>query len=107
EIGIDIKCESMHGDPAAASHTDRTNFSLSSFFIRIDPDSCLTFGATGINSIFSQCKNDDLFKIPEVVANIGIKFFKIKDRVTDNLLWSVKCDIPSAVRSEKFNTICF
>src|SRR6185503_429669 len=94
----------MHGDPSAAPDTDGTDLSFAAWFFRIYPYTRFTRRPSGDDPIFSECKDRHFFDLTQVFADIRLKFLQVKDRITDDLLRSMKRDIPATVCVKKLNT---
>src|ERR1051326_3916927 len=92
----------MHGDPAAAPDTNGTDLSFFALHFGIDPNTGFTFRPTGVDPIISKRENDRLLQPPQVMTDVSIEFLKIENRIADDLVRPMKCNITSPVCPEKF-----
>ena len=101
EIGIHVQRKAMHGDPAAAAYPDGAYLPLPARYARIEPHACFTGAPFALQPVFADGFDHHFFQVAQVFADIGTEVLQVEDRVTHDLLQSMKGYIASPVGVKK------
>src|SRR5262245_55145425 len=91
----------MHRYPPAATDANGTDLPFPSFNIRLNPNTCFTWRTLSFDAIVRERKNNGFFQVSQVFTDIGRKLFKIKYRISYDLLRSVKSNVSSPIGAVK------
>jgi len=101
QIGGDVVGEAVGSDPAADVDADG-----SEFFFRgsgLDPDARFTRDAIRGNTEVGGGTDHRFFEGADIPANIAFDFVEIEDGITDDLAWTVICDVTAATGDVEFD----
>src|ERR1700733_12224386 len=85
KIGTDIQRETMHRHPPAAPNPDRADLSFPALYPRFDPNPRLAPRPVPLYPVIRKRQDRHLLQIAKIAADIGIEFFEVKYRVSNQL----------------------
>ena len=107
QIGIDIKCKTMHGHPSAQMNADSTNLAQWAILRGFEPNPCVSLYSISYYPLPFNAEDNHLFQKANIFVNIGKEIVQIKNRIGHYLPGTVIGNIAASVDFEKLKSLPF